>query len=110
MKGRRNENTFSYPSAHPKVSLRTVSWLIDNSGNAFNTRDLNQSLIYPGWPIKQSETPWRLQRRAPLTGEHNREIIEEAQIAHAKIKGSKERATTGHKRKRSGGGDRYLRT
>ena len=36
--------------------------------------ELDHSLTYPGWPIKQSETPWRLQRRAPLIGEHNEEI------------------------------------
>lgn len=42
--------------------------------------ELDDTLTYPGWPIKQSETPWRPQRRAPLIGEHNREIIDEAQM------------------------------
>ena len=39
--------------------------------------ELGTKLTYPGWPIKQSETPWRPQRRAPLIGEHNREIYAE---------------------------------
>ena len=29
---------------------------------------------YPGAPYRLSETPWRIQRRAPLLGEHNEEI------------------------------------
>jgi len=29
---------------------------------------------YPGAPYTLSETPWRIQRRAPLLGEHNEEI------------------------------------
>jgi len=29
---------------------------------------------YPGAPYSLSETPWRIQRRAPLLGEHNEEI------------------------------------
>jgi len=41
--------------------------------------ELDATLTYPGWPIKQSETPWRLQRRPPLIGEHNEEIIEGTQ-------------------------------
>ena len=39
--------------------------------------ELDAALTYPGWPIKQSETPWRPQRRAPLIGEHNKEIYVE---------------------------------
>ena len=38
--------------------------------------ELGEALTYPGWPIKQSATPWRMQRRAPLIGEHNEEIYE----------------------------------
>lgn len=38
--------------------------------------ELGDILTYPGWPIKQSETPWRVQRRAPLIGEHNEDIYE----------------------------------
>ena len=43
--------------------------------------ELNDTLTYPGWPIKQSETPWRLQRRAPLIGEHNEEIKSQIETA-----------------------------
>ncbi|MDY6842980.1 MAG: CoA transferase, partial [Thermodesulfobacteriota bacterium] len=38
--------------------------------------ELGATITYPGWPIKQSETPWTLQHRAPLIGEHNKEIYE----------------------------------
>ena len=47
--------------------------------------ELDDILIYPGWPIKQSETPWKLQRRAPLIGEHNDEILGDVQITTREI-------------------------
>jgi crotonobetainyl-CoA:carnitine CoA-transferase CaiB-like acyl-CoA transferase len=30
---------------------------------------------YPGAPYRLSLTPWRIERRAPLLGEHNEEIF-----------------------------------
>jgi crotonobetainyl-CoA:carnitine CoA-transferase CaiB-like acyl-CoA transferase len=36
--------------------------------------ELEATLIYPGAPFRLSETPWRLRRRPPLIGEHNREV------------------------------------
>jgi crotonobetainyl-CoA:carnitine CoA-transferase CaiB-like acyl-CoA transferase len=48
--------------------------------------ELKDTLTYPGWPIKQSETPWRPRRRAPLIGEHNREIYTgELGFSHGKL-------------------------
>jgi crotonobetainyl-CoA:carnitine CoA-transferase CaiB-like acyl-CoA transferase len=38
--------------------------------------ELGATIIYPGYPIKISETPYQVQRRAPLIGEHNEEIYE----------------------------------
>ena len=39
--------------------------------------ELGMSLKYPGAPCYHiSETPWRISRRAPLVGEHNRDIYE----------------------------------
>ena len=38
--------------------------------------ELQDTLTYPGEPVKLSETPWRIQRRPPLIGEHNEEIYE----------------------------------
>ncbi len=38
--------------------------------------ELKTTLKYPGAPYRLSATPWRIGRRAPLTGEHNREIYE----------------------------------
>ena len=37
--------------------------------------ELGEVLVYPGAPLKLSEAPWRLYRRAPLIGEHNREVF-----------------------------------
>jgi crotonobetainyl-CoA:carnitine CoA-transferase CaiB-like acyl-CoA transferase len=33
------------------------------------------SLRYPGAPWKLSRTPWRMERPAPLLGEHNQEVF-----------------------------------
>ena len=38
--------------------------------------ELGEVITYPGAPVKMAETPWRIQRRAPLTGEHNDEIYQ----------------------------------
>lgn len=38
--------------------------------------ELGQSLTYIGAPFRLSETPWQLDRRAPLIGEHNREVYQ----------------------------------
>ena len=36
--------------------------------------EIGETVIYPGWPIRQSESPVGPPRRAPHVGEHNREI------------------------------------
>ena len=38
--------------------------------------ELGETITYPGYPIKMSEFTHRVQRRAPLIGEHNEEIYE----------------------------------
>ena len=38
--------------------------------------ELNRKIVYPGAPVKMEQTPWKVSRRAPLIGEHNREIYE----------------------------------
>jgi crotonobetainyl-CoA:carnitine CoA-transferase CaiB-like acyl-CoA transferase len=38
--------------------------------------ELGTVITYPGYPIKISKTPYRVQRRAPLIGEHNKEVYE----------------------------------
>ncbi len=40
-------------------------------------RELGETITYPGAPLKIKETPWRIQRRAPLIGEHNDEVYGE---------------------------------
>lgn len=39
--------------------------------------ELGETLIYPGPPVKLSETPWSLRFRAPLVGEHNADVYGE---------------------------------
>ncbi len=40
--------------------------------------ELDDALLYPGWPVKWTEMPpYNPQRRAPTIGEHNREVFEE---------------------------------
>lgn len=38
--------------------------------------ELGATITYPGYPIRTGEIPYRVQRRAPLIGEHNEEIYE----------------------------------
>jgi crotonobetainyl-CoA:carnitine CoA-transferase CaiB-like acyl-CoA transferase len=37
--------------------------------------DEGVTVIYPGAPYRLRHTPWRVWRRAPLLGEHNRDIF-----------------------------------
>ena len=39
--------------------------------------ELGDTLTYPGAPVRMKETPWKIGRRAPLIGEHNREVYGE---------------------------------
>jgi benzylsuccinate CoA-transferase BbsE subunit len=39
--------------------------------------ELGDTLRYPGPPYRLSETPWRVDRKAPLLGEHNAEVLSE---------------------------------
>ncbi len=48
--------------------------------------ELNDSISYPGFFAKFSETPIKIRRRAPLIGEHNAEIYEkELKIPHDQV-------------------------
>ena len=38
--------------------------------------ELGQTITYPGAPLKVGAAPWQIRRRAPLLGEHNREVYE----------------------------------
>jgi crotonobetainyl-CoA:carnitine CoA-transferase CaiB-like acyl-CoA transferase len=40
--------------------------------------ELGRTVTYPGAPYRFEKTPWRIQRRAPLLGEHTREVLREA--------------------------------
>lgn len=38
--------------------------------------ELGKSLTYPGAPVKMAGEAWKIRRRAPLIGEHNREVYQ----------------------------------
>ena len=48
--------------------------------------ELSESITYPGAPVKIEEAPWRIQRRAPLIGEHNQEVYESLGFSEEEIK------------------------
>ena len=56
--------------------------------------ELDDTLTYPGAPFRMSETPWRVERRPPLLGEHNVEVycdelgLSRAQLAMLKAAGA----------------------
>jgi benzylsuccinate CoA-transferase BbsE subunit len=52
-------------------SLQFRNWFVD-----VEHPELGTSVKYPGAPYGLNETPWRISRRPPLLGEHNREIYE----------------------------------
>jgi crotonobetainyl-CoA:carnitine CoA-transferase CaiB-like acyl-CoA transferase len=37
--------------------------------------ELGRKFLYPGAPYLFSRTPWRLYRRPPLFGEHNKDVL-----------------------------------
>jgi crotonobetainyl-CoA:carnitine CoA-transferase CaiB-like acyl-CoA transferase len=43
--------------------------------------ELGERFIYPGAPYRFSASPWAIQRRAPLLGEHTDEVLAEIGIA-----------------------------
>ncbi|MBE0481644.1 MAG: CoA transferase [Dehalococcoidia bacterium] len=55
--------------------------------------ELGCSLKYPGAPYRLGESPWKLNRRAPLLGEHNEEIYRDLGFSQAEIAGMKKRGT-----------------
>lgn len=65
-----------YPVNAPQDSLKDVQ--LTSRGYWVNLEhpELGTSLTYPGAFAKMSETPLRIQHRAPLIGEHNLEVYE----------------------------------
>ena len=59
--------TPSYQMVNPQLEAR-------NFWHEVSDPELGETVVYPGWPIRQSESPVVPPRRAPHIGEHNREI------------------------------------
>lgn len=49
--------------------------------------EIGETLRYPGTPYRMSETPWAINRRPPLVGEHNREVYSEIGLSEAEMAG-----------------------
>jgi len=47
--------------------------------------ELGETFIYPGPPVKMSEAPWKVRRRAPLIGEHNEEVYGELDFSREEL-------------------------
>jgi crotonobetainyl-CoA:carnitine CoA-transferase CaiB-like acyl-CoA transferase len=54
---------------NPQLAARDFWQKVEHS-------ELGDTITYPGPPVKMAETPWRIQHRAPLIGEHNEDIYE----------------------------------
>jgi len=72
--GALKRNHWLVPVGTPKSLLEDKQLAYREFWQEIDHPELDDTLTYPGWPIKQSETPWQLQRRAPLIGEHNEAI------------------------------------
>lgn len=59
--------------------------------------ELGASFTYPGAPIKIPLTPWQITRRAPLLGEHSKEVFLELESAALRQK-TNERTLNKHKK------------
>ena len=64
--------------ADPHFAAREMIVQVDHPG-------LDQTLGIAGIPVKMTETPGRIERRAPLTGEHTDEILGEIGMAASRI-------------------------
>ena len=51
--------------------------------------ELGMDITFPGAPVIMSETPWRIQGRAPLLGEHNAEVYGKLGLSENELAGLK---------------------
>ena len=67
-----------YPVATTKDIMESVQLAARDFWVEIEHPELNTTITYPGAFAKASESPPRIWRRAPLIGEHNQEIYEQA--------------------------------
>ena len=64
------------PSNDPKGIVEDAQLAARNYWTEVEHPELGGKIKYPGAPYKFSQTPWHINHRAPLVGEHNTEIYE----------------------------------
>jgi formyl-CoA transferase len=72
-------NTYAEAFADPHVQARGMVVEVEHPSLG--------RLRMPGPPVKMSETPPRAERRAPLLGEHTRDVLREAGFSDTEIAG-----------------------
>jgi crotonobetainyl-CoA:carnitine CoA-transferase CaiB-like acyl-CoA transferase len=71
-----NRRIMLYPVSTPKDILEDVQLRSREFWVEVEHPELDTTINYPGSPLKASETPCQIPRRAPLIGEHNLEIYQ----------------------------------
>ncbi len=64
-----------FPANNTKGLLENKQLLERDFWEHVEHPELNTTIIYPGKPFKSTQDRWRISRRPPLIGEHNKEIF-----------------------------------
>ncbi len=74
--GAKNRQIMLYPVSNPKDILEDPQLRSRDFWVEVEHPELATTITYSGPPVKASETPFQVHRRAPLIGEHNLEIYQ----------------------------------
>ncbi|MCH7801020.1 MAG: CoA transferase [Chloroflexi bacterium] len=74
----REKQVFAVPTGTAQDIVESPQLDARGFMTAVDHPELGKSIRYPGHPYLLPESPWRLTRRAPLIGEHNSEVFQEA--------------------------------
>jgi crotonobetainyl-CoA:carnitine CoA-transferase CaiB-like acyl-CoA transferase len=71
------QNIMIYPVSTPQDIVENEQLKCRDYWVRIEHSELGDTITYPGVPVKASLTPMKLQRRAPLIGEHNAQVYGE---------------------------------
>lgn len=74
-----------YPVASPKEVVQSIQLKARDHWINIEHPELGDTITYPGPCIRSSEALHKQQRRAPLIGEHNQEILQELRLSKEEI-------------------------